>query len=103
MIVDNFEITNGVLGYNQVSRHVCYVGGMDHWYKNPKDTRTESQNKTLIQIITEVLAYAPDIKIGDHNQFDNKACPFFFVSDWLEYIGVAENNIEMRDPLKNAP
>jgi len=98
LIVDSFEITNGVLGYNDISRHVCYVGGMDQWYKNPKDTRSENQNKTLIDLIHEVLAYAPDIKIGGHNQFNNKACPSFFVPVWLEEIGIPEKNIERRDP-----
>ena len=96
--VDGFEITNGVAGINAISRHVCYVGGLASSHKMPLDTRTPQQIHTMLGIIHEVLAYAPDIKIAGHNQFANKACPSFFVPTWLKRIGIADRNIEWRDP-----
>jgi N-acetylmuramoyl-L-alanine amidase len=96
--IDDFEITYGVAGINAISRHLCYVGGMDSSYKHPLDTRTPQQISMIIDIIAEVLSYAPKVKIAGHNQFDNKACPSFFVPYWLEKIGIPEQNIEWRDP-----
>jgi N-acetylmuramoyl-L-alanine amidase len=96
--IDAFEITNGVAGINSISRHLCYVGGMDKSFKNPKDTRTDVQLETMIDIIEEVLDYAPDVLIAGHNQFDNKACPSFWTPNFLREIGVEEKNIEKRDP-----
>jgi N-acetylmuramoyl-L-alanine amidase len=97
-VIDAFEITNGVAGINTISRHLCYVGGMDSSYKHPLDTRTPQQMNKMVEIIGEVLSYAPNVKIAGHNQFDNKACPSFFVPYWLEKIGIPEQNIEWRDP-----
>ncbi|MBC7775309.1 MAG: lysozyme, partial [Phycisphaerae bacterium] len=53
--IDDFEITYGVAGINAISRHICYVGGMDPSYKFPLDTRTPQQIKTMLDIIEEVL------------------------------------------------
>lgn len=92
------EVTNGVAGQNSVSRHVCYIGGMDKEAKKRKDTLTEAQAETLKQIIFEVLSYAPNVVIGGHNQFDNKACPSFWVPTFLRKIGVSEKNIYTKDP-----
>jgi hypothetical protein len=95
--IDASEITNGVAGQNSVSRHVCYVGGVDKNVK-AKNTLTEAQAETLKQIIFEVLKYAPNVVIGGHNQFDNKACPSFWVPTFLRSIGVEEKNIYTKDP-----
>ena len=40
--VDPWEVTNGATGYNTVSRHVVYVGGVSKDGKTAKDTRTEA-------------------------------------------------------------
>jgi hypothetical protein len=57
-----------------------------------------AQTKTLTEIIKMVLDYAPNVLIGGHNQFDNKACPSFWVPDFLKSIGVPERNIYKNDP-----
>jgi len=97
-VIDSFEVTNGVAGINLISRHLCYVGGMDSSHKMPLDSRTPQQISTMLDIIGEVLGYAPNVKIAGHNQFDNKACPGFFVPAWLKGLGVPEHNLEWRDP-----
>lgn len=90
--VDEFEITNGALGINSVSMHICYVGGIDK-YLNPKDTRTDEQKSVMKRVVLEILAKWPDLKVAGHYHFANKACPSFNVEKWLESIGVAEKNI----------
>ena len=37
-LVDPWEITNGAVGYNAISRHVVYVGGLAVDGQTPKDT-----------------------------------------------------------------
>lgn len=101
--VDAEEITNGVAGINSVSRHVCYIGGLDARTMKPKDTLTDAQSATLQAIIKEVLAYAPDILIAGHNQFDTKACPSFWVPTYLNMIGIPEKNIYNADPYDYFP
>lgn len=99
--IDANEITNGASGINSVSRHVCYIGGLDKNAKNPKDTLTDSQNAMLSSIIAEVLSYAPDVLIAGHNQFSNKACPSFWVPDYLRSkckVKIPEKNIYDQDP-----
>jgi hypothetical protein len=71
---------------------------MDASYKHPLDTRTPQQLEKMIEIIGQVLSYAPQVKIAGHNQFDNKACPSFFVPYWLRKLKIPDFNIEWRDP-----
>ncbi|MDJ1498295.1 N-acetylmuramoyl-L-alanine amidase [Cytophagaceae bacterium DM2B3-1] len=97
-VINPFEITNGVAGINSISRHLCYVGGLHSFHKAPLDSRTPQQISTILNIIDEVLSYAPNVKIAGHNQFDNKGCPSFFVPTWLKQLGISEQNIEWRDP-----
>lgn len=86
-IVDIWEITNGAVGYNSISRHIVYVGGVDNRNK-AKDTRTTSQKDSLYKYINEFIVKHPHILIAGHNQFAKKDCPSFNVPAWLQ-----ENNI----------
>jgi N-acetylmuramoyl-L-alanine amidase len=100
--IETNEITNGVKGINSIARHVVYVGGLEPKTPNKKpkakNTLNTAQKQTLISIIKEVLAYQPDVIIGGHNQFDNKACPSFWVPKFLESIGIPDKNIYKNDP-----
>ena len=95
--VDLWEVSNGVAGINGISRHVCYIGGMDKDFKKPMDTRTAEQKKTLEIYVRYTLLRHPNIQILGHNQAPNangKACPSFSVPDWLYEIGdIPEKNI----------
>ena len=102
-IVDPWEITNGVAGYNSVSRHVVYAGGCDKNMK-PKDTRTPAQKAAMAKYVREFHAAHPDVRIIGHRDLSPdlngngiiepcewmKACPSFEVSDWLKEIGIKQ-------------
>lgn len=87
-IVDSWEITNGATGYNQISRHIVYVGGVAKDGKTPKDTRTEAQKRTLQIYVKNFHERFPDVKIIGHNEVAAKACPSFDVQAWLKAIGL---------------
>lgn len=70
------ELANGVAGYNSISIHISYQGGIDR-YGNPKDTRTAAQKKVLEEEIKKIKLKFPWIKVRGHNDFAKKACPSF--------------------------
>ena len=94
------ERANGCWGINQISLHWCYAGGVDR-KGQPKDTRTLEQRDAMEWYIKEYIRKFPSIKILGHNQAIHptrspKACPSFFVPEWLEDIGVYPVNIEYK-------
>lgn len=90
--VDNWEISNGAKGVNDVARHICYVGGLDAKGK-PKDTRTKAQKTTIETYIKYMILRHPDILVGGHYMFSKKTCPNFKVETWLLNVGVPMKNI----------
>lgn len=87
--VDPWEITNGAKGYNAVSRHVVYVGGVDaNDVKKARDTRTPAQKEALKRYVLDFHKRFPKVKIIGHCQVANKACPSFDVPKWLKEIGI---------------
>ncbi len=88
--VDPWEVTNGARGYNSVSRHVVYVGGLASDAKTAKDTRTKAQMKALRDYVTAFHGRHPSVLIVGHNQLAAKACPSFDVPEWLRSIGIKQ-------------
>ena len=88
--VDPWEVTNGAKGYNTVSRHVVYVGGVSKDGKTAKDTRTEAQLKAMTAYVRDFHERFPQIRIGGHGELPGvkKACPSFDVAAWLRSIGI---------------
>lgn len=86
--VDDWEITNGAKGYNSVSRHVVYAGGVAADGKTAKDTRTTAQKAALEKYVKDFHAAHPKVKIIGHNEVAAKACPSFDVQAWLREIGI---------------
>lgn len=86
--VDLWEVTNGAAGYNSVSRHIVYVGGVDRDGKTPKDTRTPWQRKSLERYVKDFHRRFPSVRIVGHNELAAKACPSFDVQKWLKEIGI---------------
>ena len=88
--VDSWEITNGAKGYNSVSRHIVYAGGLAKDGKTAKDTRTAAQLKAMTDYVRNFHERFPQIKIVGHRDLPgvNKACPSFDVAGWLKSIGI---------------
>lgn len=86
--VDPWEITNGAKGYNSVSRHVVYAGGMTKDMSKPKDTRTPAQLRAMENYVKDFHKRFPSVRIIGHNEVAAKACPSFDVRKWLKSIGI---------------
>ena len=86
--VDSWEITNGAKGYNSMSRHVVYVGGVAADGKTQKDTRTVAQLKAMEAYVKDFHRRFPSVRIVGHNELAAKACPSFDVQAWLKKIGI---------------
>lgn len=86
--VDPWEVTNGVKGYNDVSRHVVYVGGVARDGTTPRDTRTAAQRRAMERYVREFHRVFPTVRIVGHNELSAKACPSFDVKRWLREIGI---------------
>lgn len=86
--VDGWEVTNGAAGYNSVSRHIVYAGGVAKDGKTAKDTRTPQQRKALETYVRNFHRRFPDVRIIGHNEVAKKACPSFDVQKWLKSIGI---------------
>jgi N-acetylmuramoyl-L-alanine amidase len=73
-------------GHNKNSIGVCYVGGCDV-DMNPKDTRTDNQKKSLINLIKTLKSiYGNDIIVHGHRDFSSKECPSFDATKEYKYI-----------------
>lgn len=87
--VDPWEVTNGVKGYNSVSRHIVYVGGVDGAGR-PADTRTPAQRGALRRYVADFRRRFPGVRVvGHHDLNPAKACPSFDVQAWLKEEGLA--------------
>ena len=86
--VDPWEVTNGAKGYNSMSRHIVYVGGLATDGKTPKDTRTAFQKKDMEQYVKDFHRRFSDVRIIGHNEIAAKACPSFDVQKWLKQLGI---------------
>lgn len=64
-------------GQNANSIGVCYVGGVAKDGKTPKDTRTDAQKHSLLELLKELKAKYPNATIHGHREFAAKACPSF--------------------------
>ena len=84
--VDPWEVTNGAAGYNQVSRHIVYVGGKSKDGKTNKDTRTQAQKDALAKYVRNFRRKHPNVAIVGHRDLPGvkKACPCFDVKKWLQ-------------------
>ena len=88
--VDHWEITNGAKGYNSISRHVVYVGGVVADGKTTKDTRTKAQKAAMEAYVKEFHKRHPNVRIIGHREVAAKDCPSFDVQVWLKEIGVIQ-------------
>lgn len=74
---DESEIGAHCVGQNKNSIGVCYIGGVARDGKTPKDTRTEAQKQSLLDLLTKLKEKYPEATIHGHREFAAKACPSF--------------------------
>ena len=86
--VDPWEVTNGAKGYNFVSRHIVYSGGMTRDMTKAKDTRTQAQRDAMRDYVIDFHRRFPGARIVGHNELAAKECPSFNVQKWLRQIGI---------------
>ena len=94
--ISDWEYSFGVKGstlLNRNSRHVVYMGGVAEDGRTAKDTRTKEQLKSLETYIRFTVLQNPNIIVLGHNQVQRKACPSFYVPDYLKKIGIPSKNI----------
>ena len=73
-------------GHNRNSIGICYCGGVEADGKTPKDTRTQEQKDSLLNVLKTLKAMYPESVIYSHNEFANKACPSFDATEEYENI-----------------
>lgn len=86
--VDPWEVTNGAKGYNSISRHIVYVGGVAADGETTKDTRTKAQKQSMETYVRDFHKRFPNVRIIGHRDVAAKDCPSFDVQVWLKEIGV---------------
>jgi len=64
-------------GHNANSIGICYVGGVESDGTTPKDTRTDSQKLSILNLITVLKSMYPNATVYGHRDFSTKACPSF--------------------------
>ena len=74
--------------HNSKSIGICYIGGLDFTGKNAKDTRTEEQKKSLVNLVKQLMSiYKLSISnVHCHNEYANKACPSFKINDFRKEL-----------------
>ncbi len=79
------KIANGASGYNKVSIHIAYIGGIDKSGK-PADNRTPLQKHAMFDLLVGLTERYPSAKIVGHRDLPGvkKACPSFDVTAWLK-------------------
>jgi N-acetyl-anhydromuramyl-L-alanine amidase AmpD len=99
-LLDEQEVANGVKGYNAVSIHIAYIGGIAP-DGTAVDNRTEKQKATLAQCIARLRQRYPAAQVLGHRDISPdrnhngridtweriKECPCFDAID--EYSGVS--------------
>lgn len=86
--VDPWEITNGASGYNSVSRHIVYAGGVASDGRTAKDTVLLRNWKAMEAYVKDFHTRFPGVRIIGHNELAAKACPSFDVREWLKRVGI---------------
>lgn len=76
-------------GHNHGNIGMCYIGGVCADNKTPKDTRTDAQKKSLLDVVRLYKQRYPGIIIRGHRDWPGvaKACPSFDVRAWLKEVG----------------
>ena len=68
-------------GRNHDSIGICYIGGLDAETKEPKDTMTEAQHDSFLDLMSALRFVFGPLPLHGHNEYAAKACPCFDVQE----------------------
>lgn len=71
-------------GHND-SIGVCYIGGKSN-QGHPKDTMTPQQEVAFENLVLSLRCLFGDLTLHGHNEYSNKRCPCFDVSEKFDYL-----------------
>lgn len=86
VVAGRAETTMGahVQGHNRGTIGICLIGGHGSAASDRFDDHyTAEQARALISLISDIEGRTEIRKISGHNEYANKACPGFAVSEWL--------------------
>jgi N-acetylmuramoyl-L-alanine amidase len=72
-------------GQNADSIGICYIGGVDKDL-NPKDTMTEIQDISLLELVKSLRLIFGELNLHGHNEYSSKACPSFDVQEKYKFL-----------------
>ena len=75
-VIEYDEMTWGASGYNNISIHIAYEGGLD-MSGRASDTRTIEQKASLNALVSFYKGWHPNIKVIGHRDIGKKACPSY--------------------------
>ena len=83
-------ITNGVLGFNDSTIHICYIGGIERGTLKPKDTRTAKQIWAIEYCVKEAVEWlrtngkdiTKDLGIVGHRDYSKDANNNGTIESW---------------------
>jgi peptidoglycan hydrolase-like protein with peptidoglycan-binding domain len=79
------EIGAHVVERNAGTVGICLIGGHGSSSRDRfEDHFTAAQDDAARRLIAEIRARAGIVRVSGHNEYANKACPGFIVSEWLE-------------------
>lgn len=74
-------------GHNRSSIGICLIGGHGSSADDSfHDHFTQAQEDALAKLLDEIQSKYPIKKIIGHNSVSNKACPGFYVPQWLAEV-----------------
>ena len=76
-------------GHNSYSIGICYIGGLDPFTKQPRDTRTTEQKESMYKLVQYLLDkyHLTIMDVHCHNEYAAKDCPSFQIYDFRdEYL-----------------
>lgn len=90
-MLDEEKVANGVAGYNKMSIHVAWIGGIDRQHPKGIDNRTQAQKVALYDLVAKMKMKYRKAKILGHRDISPdkngngvvdpweriKACPCF--------------------------
>jgi N-acetylmuramoyl-L-alanine amidase len=76
------QVCNGVAGFNSITLHVSYIGGVDAKGKG-LDNRTPAQQQALWLVVQDWKNKYPNAIVQGHRDFGaKKECPCFDAKEW---------------------